>query len=69
MAQQKSTEQERTLAGMRAGRHADTVRRFANGLNVTEPTRRAIEAACHELGLEHIVVERMRALAAKKDGQ
>ena len=66
MAQKQSTEQQRTLAGLRAGRHADTVGRYSKGLNVTETTRRQIEDACHELGYEHIVAERLRALAARE---
>jgi len=66
MAQKKSTEPERSLTGLRAGRHTDTVKRFTEGLNVTETTREAIENACHELGFEHIVCERLRALAARE---
>ena len=66
MAQRKSTQQERTLVGVSSSRHADTVGRFARGLNVTETTRQAIEVACSELGYEHIVLERLRALAARE---
>lgn len=68
MAQKISTEHERTLVGVYVNLHTDTVGRFSQGLNVRETTRRAIEDACHELGLQHIVIERMRALAAK-DGE
>ena len=65
MAQRQSTEQQRTLIAVRAGRHPDTVRRYANGLPVTETTRRAIEDACVELEADHIVLERRRALAGR----
>jgi len=57
-----STEQERTLVGIRACRHADTVGRYTKGLSVNETTRRGIEAACEQLDYRHIVEERARAL-------
>jgi hypothetical protein len=65
MTEKASTEQERTLVGTIAGRHPDTVRRYIQGLSVTETTQQAIEGACYDLDYGHIVLERLRALAAK----
>jgi DNA-binding LacI/PurR family transcriptional regulator len=66
MARERSSEQQRALIGVVAGRHPDTVKRYVQGLPVSETTGEQIEIAARELQYEHIIVERLRSLAARK---